>query len=94
MGFSLIAQGVLHASLPEAPWREVVAKLGYAIGSVKERSDSRLARCVSSCQVAHSESARLRVPVRRAEADESGDEINELLWGPRARPGHAFPPRA
>lgn len=32
MGFSLIAQGVLHARLPDAPWRETVASLGYTFG--------------------------------------------------------------
>jgi formate/nitrite transporter FocA (FNT family) len=32
MGFSLAAEGVLRAHLPEAPWRPLVAKLGYAVG--------------------------------------------------------------
>jgi formate/nitrite transporter FocA (FNT family) len=32
MGFSLAAEGVLRAQLPEAPWRPLVAKLGYAVG--------------------------------------------------------------
>ena len=32
MGFSLIAQGLLYAHLPDAPWRELVSKLGYAVG--------------------------------------------------------------
>lgn len=29
---SLIAEGALHAGLPEAPWRELVASLGYPVG--------------------------------------------------------------
>ncbi len=29
---SLIAEGALHARLPEAPWRELVAALGYPVG--------------------------------------------------------------
>ncbi len=32
MGFSLAAEGVLRAHLPDAPWRPIVSKLGYAIG--------------------------------------------------------------
>jgi formate/nitrite transporter FocA (FNT family) len=32
MGFSLAAEGILRAHLPEAPWRILVAKLGYAAG--------------------------------------------------------------
>jgi formate/nitrite transporter FocA (FNT family) len=32
MGFSLIAEGVLRAHLPDAPWRDLVAKFGYTIG--------------------------------------------------------------
>ena len=32
MGFSFVAEGVLHAHLPDAPWRILVAKLGYAMG--------------------------------------------------------------
>jgi formate/nitrite transporter FocA (FNT family) len=32
MGFSLVGEGVLHAALPDAPWRPVVAKLGYSLG--------------------------------------------------------------
>ena len=31
MGFSLAAEGILRAHLPEAPWRLLVAKLGYAV---------------------------------------------------------------
>jgi formate/nitrite transporter FocA (FNT family) len=29
---SLIAEGALHAALPDAPWREIVVALGYPIG--------------------------------------------------------------
>lgn len=32
MGFSLVAEGVLRAHLPEAPWRDLVAHLGYTFG--------------------------------------------------------------
>src|SRR5688500_14314153 len=32
MGFSLVAQGVLHHALPDAPWRPLVASLGYSVG--------------------------------------------------------------
>lgn len=32
MGFSLIAEGLLRAHLPDAPWRDLVSKLGYAVG--------------------------------------------------------------
>lgn len=32
MGFSLVAEGLLRAHLPESPWRSLVAKLGYSIG--------------------------------------------------------------
>jgi formate/nitrite transporter FocA (FNT family) len=32
MGFSLAAEGLLRAHLPEAPWRPLVAKFGYAVG--------------------------------------------------------------
>ncbi len=32
MGLSLITEGVLRAHLPEAPWRDLVSKLGYAVG--------------------------------------------------------------
>lgn len=32
MSFSLIAEGLLRASLPEAHWRPAVAKLGYSVG--------------------------------------------------------------
>lgn len=34
MGFSLIAEGLLLAHLPDAPWRPAVAKLGYSVGFV------------------------------------------------------------
>jgi formate/nitrite transporter FocA (FNT family) len=32
MGFSLVAQGILHRSVPDAPWRELITALGYTIG--------------------------------------------------------------
>jgi formate/nitrite transporter FocA (FNT family) len=32
MGFSLVSEGLLRAYLPDAPWRLLVAKLGYCIG--------------------------------------------------------------
>ena len=32
MGFSLVAQGLLHAHLPDAPWRPLVTSLGYGAG--------------------------------------------------------------
>jgi formate-nitrite transporter family protein len=32
MGFSLVTEGVLRAHLPDAPWRPLIAKLGYSIG--------------------------------------------------------------
>src|SRR4051812_40465491 len=32
MGFSMVAEGLLRAYLPEAAWRPLVAKLGYSIG--------------------------------------------------------------
>ena len=34
MGFSLIAEGLLRSHLPEAPWRDLVSKLGYTVGFV------------------------------------------------------------
>lgn len=34
MGFSLVAEGLLLAHLPDAPWRPAVAKLGYSVGFV------------------------------------------------------------
>ena len=32
MGLSMVAEGVLHAHLPDAPWRPLIAKLGYPVG--------------------------------------------------------------
>jgi formate/nitrite transporter FocA (FNT family) len=32
MGFSVVAESLLRAHLPEAPWRPLVAKLGYSVG--------------------------------------------------------------
>jgi hypothetical protein len=32
MGFSFIGEGVLRRHLPDAPWRPLVAKLGYTFG--------------------------------------------------------------
>jgi formate-nitrite transporter family protein len=32
MGFSLIVTGLLHARLPDAPWRELVSNFGYTTG--------------------------------------------------------------
>jgi formate/nitrite transporter FocA (FNT family) len=32
MGFSLIAEGLLHTYLPEAEWTPLVSKFGYAVG--------------------------------------------------------------
>src|SRR3982751_4145035 len=32
MGFSLISEALLRAYLPDAPWRPLVAKLGYSVG--------------------------------------------------------------
>jgi formate/nitrite transporter FocA (FNT family) len=32
MGFSFAAEGLLRAALPDAPWRPLVAKLGYSVG--------------------------------------------------------------
>lgn len=34
MGFSLVAEALLHSSLPDASWRPLLAKLGYSIGFV------------------------------------------------------------
>src|SRR3954447_25702402 len=34
MGFSLVAEGLLRAALPDAPWRPLVAKLGYSLGFI------------------------------------------------------------
>jgi formate/nitrite transporter FocA (FNT family) len=32
MGFSLVAEGLLRAHLPDQPWRPLVSKFGYAVG--------------------------------------------------------------
>ena len=32
MGFSLVAEGLLRAKLPEAPWRDLVTSFGYTAG--------------------------------------------------------------
>jgi formate-nitrite transporter family protein len=32
MGFTLLAEGLLHAHLPDAPWRPLISKLGYTLG--------------------------------------------------------------
>ena len=32
MGFSLVAQGLLHAYLPASPWRPLIDNLGYSVG--------------------------------------------------------------
>ncbi|MGD2073893.1 MAG: formate/nitrite transporter family protein [Gammaproteobacteria bacterium] len=32
MGFSLIAEALLQAALPDAPWRPLISKLGYSVG--------------------------------------------------------------
>jgi formate/nitrite transporter FocA (FNT family) len=32
MGFTLVAEGLLRSHLPDAPWRPLVAKLGYSVG--------------------------------------------------------------
>lgn len=32
MGFSLAAEGLLRAHLPDAPWRPLASKLGYSVG--------------------------------------------------------------
>lgn len=34
MGFSLVVTGLLHANLPDAPWRVLVENFGYTIGFV------------------------------------------------------------
>jgi formate/nitrite transporter FocA (FNT family) len=34
MGFSLFAMGVLHAMLPDRPWRPLIESFGYSIGFV------------------------------------------------------------
>ena len=32
IGFSIVAEGLLHAYLPDAPWRPIVENLGYCVG--------------------------------------------------------------
>ncbi|HEY2586491.1 MAG TPA: formate/nitrite transporter family protein [Tepidisphaeraceae bacterium] len=32
MGFSLVADGLLQSRLPDAPWRDLIGKLGYTVG--------------------------------------------------------------
>lgn len=32
MGFSLVAEGLLAAHLPDRPWRQLISKLGYSVG--------------------------------------------------------------
>ena len=32
MGLSLITEGLLRSHLPDAPWRDLVSKLGYSVG--------------------------------------------------------------
>src|ERR1700754_3340664 len=32
MGFSLIAQGLLHTYLPDAQWKPLLTKFGYSVG--------------------------------------------------------------
>ena len=32
MGFSLVAQGLLHDALPDVPWRTLIVKFGYSAG--------------------------------------------------------------
>lgn len=32
MGFSLVAEGLIHASLPDQPWRSLISNLGYTVG--------------------------------------------------------------
>lgn len=32
MGFSLVAEGLLQAYMPDVPWRPLVTKLGYSVG--------------------------------------------------------------
>lgn len=34
MGCSMIAQGILHSALPDAPWRSLISSLGYGLGFV------------------------------------------------------------
>ena len=32
MGFSLVGEGLIHANLPDKPWRPLVSSLGYTVG--------------------------------------------------------------
>lgn len=32
MGFSIVAEGLIHASLPDQPWRPLISNLGYSVG--------------------------------------------------------------
>ncbi|HET7412170.1 MAG TPA: formate/nitrite transporter family protein, partial [Pararhizobium sp.] len=32
MGFSVLAEALLHASLPQAPWSALITRLGYSFG--------------------------------------------------------------
>ena len=32
MGFTLVAEGLLRAHLPDAPWRPLITKMGYSVG--------------------------------------------------------------
>src|SRR5215216_5147591 len=32
MGFSLVAEGLLRAHLPDKPWRPLLVKFGYSVG--------------------------------------------------------------
>ncbi|MCH8686676.1 formate/nitrite transporter family protein [Pedomonas mirosovicensis] len=34
MGLSLMGEGLLHAALPDAPWRKLIASFGYSLGFV------------------------------------------------------------
>jgi formate/nitrite transporter FocA (FNT family) len=34
MGFSLVLEGLIQSRLPDAPWRDLVSKLGYTVGFV------------------------------------------------------------
>ena len=34
MGFSFVAEGLIRAHLPDAPWRPLLAKLGYPLGFI------------------------------------------------------------
>lgn len=34
MGFSLVATGIIHAALPNTPWRSLIENLGYTLGFI------------------------------------------------------------